>query len=122
MSNRFGQNLKQLRIDRGLSQEQLAVTLGTTKQVISRYENELRSPKIDVVVQYAEKLHISLAQLTGYDITPSQARSILIAQQDKQDTLSKKAKRVGQLYDLADAQTQKIVDVTLEPYSGKVKK
>ena len=42
----FGDILKQLRQERGLSQEELAARLGTTKQVISRYETKKRIPRL----------------------------------------------------------------------------
>ena len=58
----FGGRLKELRSSRGWTQEQLAERLGTSKQVISRYESGLRSPKISVVAQWAEKLGVPLEQ------------------------------------------------------------
>lgn len=54
----FGDKLKAIRRDRNLTQEELARILGTSKQVISRYENNLRSPKIDVVSDYADRLGV----------------------------------------------------------------
>lgn len=60
---RFGDKLKALRIERNLTQDELAKFLGTSKQVISRYENNLRSPKIDIVSDYADKLGVSLEYL-----------------------------------------------------------
>ena len=54
----FGEILREFRINRRLSQEELAKILGTSKQVISRYENNLRTPKITVVADYAEKLKL----------------------------------------------------------------
>lgn len=60
---RFGDKLKALRVERNLTQDELAKILGTSKQVISRYENNLRSPKVDVVSQYADLLGISVDYL-----------------------------------------------------------
>ena len=54
----FGCKLKQYRLNQRLTQEQLAEKLGTTKQVISRYEREERSPKISVAIDIANKLNI----------------------------------------------------------------
>ena len=68
MSNDFGTNLKSIREERGLSQEQFAALLGTSKQVISRYENNQRSPKVSTVVEYAEILNEPLSRLTGYRV------------------------------------------------------
>lgn len=59
----FGSKLKQYRLKLGLSQDELAKKLNTTKQVISRYENEQRSPKISVAVEIAEKLGLPLDSL-----------------------------------------------------------
>lgn len=61
----FGENLKRIRMERQLTQEQLADLLGTSKQVISRYENGQRSPKVSIVDEYARKLGVSISELTG---------------------------------------------------------
>ncbi len=61
----FGERLRAIRKDRGLSQEQLAEILGTSKQVISRYENGQRAPKITIASEFAERLGIPLAALSG---------------------------------------------------------
>ena len=61
----FGQRLKQIRKSRGLSQDALAEILGTSKQILSRYELEQRSPRIDQVSRYAEKLGVSVDYLLG---------------------------------------------------------
>ena len=66
----FGAILKQLRRERGLSQEELAAILHTTKQVISRYETGQRVPRISVVMEYAQKLGIPLSALTGEEAEP----------------------------------------------------
>ena len=63
--NVFGENLRKIRIQKGLSQDELAQLLGTSKQVISRYENNQRSPKVSVVADYAEKLGVSIETLTS---------------------------------------------------------
>ncbi len=65
----FGEKLKQLRVNRDLSQEDLASILGTSKQVISRYESGQRSPKIDTATRYAELLDIPVCYLVDNSIT-----------------------------------------------------
>ena len=59
----FGESLKQIRLERNLSQDDLALLLGTSKQVISRYETGQRSPKVSVVAEYAEKLGVTINRL-----------------------------------------------------------
>jgi len=61
----FGDILKQLRVTLGLSQDELAARLGTTKQVISRYETKKRIPRLSVVADYAAKLGVPLSALSG---------------------------------------------------------
>lgn len=56
----FGSKLKDYRTIHNMSQEDLAKKLNTTKQVISRYENDLRSPKLSIAVEYSAKLGIPL--------------------------------------------------------------
>ena len=66
----FGDILKQLRKERGLSQDELAALLGTTKQVLSRYETKKRVPRLSVVSDYAQKLGIPLSMLSGEAADP----------------------------------------------------
>lgn len=61
----FGDRLKELRRDRGLSQEEMAKLLGTSKQVLSRYETNQRAPKITLAREYSEKLGVSLDYMLG---------------------------------------------------------
>lgn len=64
----FGSKLKQIRISMGLSQEDFAKKLNTTKQVISRYETEQRTPKITIAQNYADILGIPLNDLIDNNI------------------------------------------------------
>ena len=68
----FGDILRQIRKERGLSQDELAAMLGTTKQVISRYETKKRVPRLSVVADYARKLGIPLSTLSGEHDAPPQ--------------------------------------------------
>lgn len=61
----FGDMLKAIRKERGLTQDELASILGTTKQVISRYETKQRVPRLSVVEDYAAKLGVPLSLLSG---------------------------------------------------------
>lgn len=61
----FSDRLKEIRLNLGYSQQELADLLGTSKQVISRYENGLRSPKISVAAKYAKILNLDLNYLLG---------------------------------------------------------
>lgn len=56
----FGEKIKLLRTDRNMSQEEFATLLGTSKQVISRYELGQTTPKIDIVAEWCRILSVSL--------------------------------------------------------------
>jgi len=61
----FGDRLRQMRKEMGLSQEEFAKKLGTSKQVLSRYETNQRAPKITLAREYAEKLGVTLDYMLG---------------------------------------------------------
>ena len=61
----FGVRLRQIRKEMGLSQDEFAKHLGTTKQVLSRYETNQRAPKITVAREYATKLGVSVDYMLG---------------------------------------------------------
>lgn len=61
----FGATLRRLRMERGLSQEDVARRLGTSRQVISRYESGARMPKLSTVTALAAALDAPLGALTG---------------------------------------------------------
>lgn len=61
----FGDRLRQIRKEMGLSQEEFAKKLGTSKQVLSRYETNQRAPKITLAREYADKLQVTLDYMLG---------------------------------------------------------
>ena len=63
----FGQKLKTLRKQAGLTQMQLASQVGITKSVVSFYELQMRSPSPDVLTKLAQIFHVSVDYLLGLD-------------------------------------------------------
>ena len=61
----FGKRLRHIRKERDMTQGEFAELLGTSKQILSRYEREDRSPRIEVVRKYAEALKVSADYLLG---------------------------------------------------------
>lgn len=55
----LGEQLKSLRIKKGMTQEQLAQKLNTTKAAISRYEKDQRQPKLELLTEMAMILDAS---------------------------------------------------------------
>ena len=68
----FGDKLKKIRTERNMSQEEMGELLGTSKQVISRYETNQRTPKITIVEEYAKKLNVPLDYLINNSISTLQ--------------------------------------------------
>lgn len=63
----FSNRLKELRLQAGLTQLQLAQRLGITKSVISFYELSERAPSPDVLIRLANIFHVSTDYLLGLD-------------------------------------------------------
>ena len=60
-------NLKRIRKSKGLSQQDLADKLNTSKQVISRYERGERDPKTDMLFKLSDALDVNPWDLMGWD-------------------------------------------------------
>ena len=63
----FGSRLKELRLQVGLTQKQLADQLGITKSVVSFYELRERTPSPEVLVKMASVFHVSADYLLGIE-------------------------------------------------------
>ena len=61
----FGDRLRAIRKEKGMSQDEFAQMLGTSKQVLSRYEIGQRIPKITQAQEYAKRLNVSADYLMG---------------------------------------------------------
>lgn len=60
------QNLRKLRLMRGISQRQLAQDIGTTQQSINKYENHSTEPDIHTLIQLADYFGTSVDNLIGH--------------------------------------------------------
>lgn len=61
----FGERLKRIRKEKGMNQDAFAALIGTSKQVLSRYEIGQRVPKISLVEKYAKALDVTVDYLMG---------------------------------------------------------
>lgn len=61
----FGENLKTLRTARGLTQKELGDRVGLSKAVISKYENALGYPTLDMVITLAAFFGVTTDHLLG---------------------------------------------------------
>lgn len=65
MNNTLSSNLKELRIQNGLKQKEIAEKLNLKQQTYSRYENGEREPDIDLLMSIAELYRIPIDVLVG---------------------------------------------------------
>ena len=63
--NQFKNNLKELRLEKGLGQVELAKEIGVSKGVISLWENGLREPNMYSLILLAKFFKITIDELVG---------------------------------------------------------
>ena len=56
-------SIKKMRINRGLSQKQLAELIGVEQQHVSRWENGKHRPSVDVLIKIAAVLNCNIGDL-----------------------------------------------------------
>ena len=64
---KLDERIKELRLARGLSQVDLADSLGVTKQSVSNWENSNIQPSIDMLMRLANYFSVSTDYLLGMD-------------------------------------------------------
>ena len=67
MTYRFAENLKNLRLSKGLTQTQLAQRLWLNKSIISAYENETRVPSLEALIKLSNEFNVSKEYLLGIE-------------------------------------------------------
>ena len=68
MNNRFSENLKKIRKDNNLSQEQLADEIGVSRQAISKWESAAAYPEMDKIIILCDKFNLNIDDLLHKDI------------------------------------------------------
>ncbi len=64
---RFSEVLRSLRIQRGLTQQELGGFVGLSKAVISKYENGIGYPTLDSLIYFAEYFGVTTDYLLGVE-------------------------------------------------------
>ena len=67
MKKIIGENLKKLRIEKGLNQNELAEILHITQASLSAYETKTKLPSLDVLFKISDYFSVSLDWLCGRD-------------------------------------------------------
>lgn len=68
MNNNFSENLKKIRKEHNLSQEQLAAELGVSRQAISKWESAVAYPEMDKIISLCDKFNLNIDDLLHRDI------------------------------------------------------
>ena len=67
MDNIFCERLKELRIEKGVGQIELAKALNVSNGIISLWENGLREPKLSNLIILAKFFEVSIDYLVGLE-------------------------------------------------------
>ena len=70
--SKIGKNIRKIRTTKGLSQTEFGKLFGLTRGSIGSYEEGRAEPRIDTLLQIANKFSISLDEITSKDITVNQ--------------------------------------------------
>ncbi|MBQ3592896.1 MAG: helix-turn-helix transcriptional regulator [Clostridia bacterium] len=65
MRNILSKRLKQCRIEKGLTQNQVAIYCDITEKTYQNYELMTREPKIEILIKIADVFNVSLDYLVG---------------------------------------------------------
>ena len=68
MNNNFKENLRKIRKEHNLSQEQLADELGVSRQAISKWESGATYPEMDKIIALCDKFNLNIDDLLHKDI------------------------------------------------------
>ena len=64
-NNFFGEKLKELRVEKSLSQRKLGEILGVCNQAVSFWETGSREPDLDAIIKIADFFDVSIDFLLG---------------------------------------------------------
>ena len=76
----FQDNLKTIRKNKGITQEELATKLNVVRQTISKWEKGLSVPDSDLLIRLAEILDVNVSQLLGSKVEEKQDQNDLAQQ------------------------------------------
>ncbi|HHU55645.1 MAG TPA: helix-turn-helix domain-containing protein [Acholeplasmataceae bacterium] len=100
MFKSIGQIIRKLRIERNLTQEELAEQLNVTAQAISKWENEIGMPDISLIVPLASVFNVSTDVLFGLNDTSEEIEVDKIIELANKKLNDRKAKDIKEAYDV----------------------
>ena len=59
----FSEQIKKIRVDKGITQQEMANNLGISRQAISNWENDRNLPDIEMIIKIAQVFNLTLDEL-----------------------------------------------------------
>jgi len=107
----FRENLKNLRKQKGLSQEELAERLHVVRQTISKWEKGLSVPDADLLIRIADIFETSVSALLGDTIEASGDKNAIAEKLEQLNALlAEKNRRSRRIW--------KVITITLASIAG----
>lgn len=98
----FSENLKQIRKEKGISQEELASRLNVVRQTISKWEKGLSVPDAELLIKLSEILETSVGTLLGDTIEATDDRNVISQQLEQLNAqLAEKNRRSRRIWKTA---------------------
>lgn len=79
--NILGNRIRNLREDHDLTQKELSLMIGLTPKMISFYENNQRTPPLDILLKLAKIFEVSVDYLIGY--APAENANSVLSPKEK---------------------------------------
>lgn len=74
---KIGSRIKELRIEKGIKQKDMAGMLGVSVSTYSNYENGYREPSMDIIEKAAKILEVKIDELIGRSLTDAYLQAII---------------------------------------------
>lgn len=97
----LSENIKTIRKQKGLSQEELAIRLNVVRQTISKWEKGISVPDSDMLIRLAEILEVNVGDLLGKKIE----------EEDKRDALTEQLVRINEQLAIRNRRSKLILKI-----------
>lgn len=98
----FSENLKKIRKEKGISQEELATRLNVVRQTISKWEKGLSVPDAERLIKLSEILETSVGTLLGDTMEAAADKNVISQQLEQLNTqLAEKSRRNSRIWKTA---------------------
>ena len=99
----FGENLKELREQRGMSQEELAARLHVVRQTISKWEKNLSAQDSEALTRLAEVFEVSVPELLGAELKTDKVH----------DETAEQLSRISERFAVRNRRSRRILQIVI---------